>query len=644
MDKIDANHGGTSTSGNERYKRGHGLRLATCVLALVASGCGGGGDVAPGTTPALNSAGAGPGTPAGIKLSLALQGSVASGSVTTIALDKPLSLTATVIDQAGKPAANAMLTIAVDPQLLAMMPARGQVATDATGKATVTLAPAGISTSGATQVTVLAQYGSLNASAQTVVTVAAPALTLRQVAPLPSPTPVAAYGSTLITLDVLNDGALLASQPVTLSLHSACSDAGRARLPASVTTVQGRAQFTYQDNGCAQAGNIVATIDGGSVGTTVAVTPASPEAASIVLGDISPSDKSIVIQDAGGSGRTELAQVSFRVLDKNGAPVANQSVAFSTISTKTVRLSQSSAITDGNGIVSVSLMSGTEPTAVRVVANLANGVSTVSDTITVTTGMPVQLSFSLSAHVSNIEGFDYDDVTDEIKLLLADQFSNPVADGVPVVLQTDSGSIGTSDRGGCATANGRCTVDLRSQNPRYGSDASAPRGRAGLATITATALSGSSVPLSGEVAVFLSGSKVGSLTLTGVHGSTTVTNNRIMADAAGCSAVNVSVRISDVRRNPMPAGSSLTFESAVSMSGTPYPANVPSVAPTYTNGAVIGDQGSVHTLALLPDPAVCDPAGDITVNASANLVVTTPFGNASVLPMTLRYKRKPDVQ
>jgi hypothetical protein len=652
MDTININHGVANTSGRERYKRGHALRLATCMLVLTTAGCGGGGDAAPGTMPALNSAGSGPSSPTnpgnptapGLGLTLTLKGSAASASTTTIALDKPLSVTATVVDEAGKPAANALLAVAVDPQLLAMRPARGQVATDANGKATLTLAPAGITASGATQVTVLAQYGSLSTSAQAVVTVAAPSLTFSQVAPLTSPAPVGAYGATLVALDILNDGAPLTSQSVTLNLRSACSDAGRASLPASVTTVQGRAQFTYQDKGCAQPDSIAATIDGGSTSTTVAVTPSSPDAASIVLGDITPSDKSIVIQGAGGSGRTELAQVSFRVIDKNGAPVANQSVSFSTISTKSVRLSQASATTDGNGIVSVELMSGTEPTAVRVVASLPNGLSTVSDSVTITTGLPVQLSLSLSAHASNIEGYDYDDVTDEIKLLLADQFSNPVADGVPVVLQTDSGSIGTSGRGGCTTDNGRCTVDLRSQNPRYGSDATAPRGRAGLATITATTLSGSSVPLSGEIAVFLSGSTVSNLTLVGTPGTAAVANKRIAADAAGCSAVNVAVRISDVRRNPMPTGSSLTFDSAVSMSGIPYPASVPSVAPTYTNGAVTGDQGSVHTLALLPDPAVCDPAGSITVSASANLVVTTPFGNASVLPITLRYKRKPDAQ
>lgn len=644
MIEIDKHRPDTST-----FTRvgSHALRLGALALALLAAGCGGGGDQAPGTTPALNSSGptsggggstpSDPGTPAtpSIALTLGLQGGDGAAA-STVALDKPLTVSATVLDQAGKPVANALVTATVDGALLAMTPARGQLATDANGKATLTLAPAGVTASGATQVQMQAQAGSLTASAQAVVTVAEPKLSLKQVAPVSNPAPLAAYGSTLVALEVWNGASLLTSQPVTLNLRSTCGDAGRATLPASVTTVQGRAQFTYQDKGCAQADAIVATVDGGSTTASVAVTPASPDAASIVLGDITPSDKSIVIQGAGGNGRGETAQVGFRVLDKNGAPVANQTVTFATISTKAVRLSQSSSVTDGNGMVSVTLNSGTEPTAVRVAATLASGISTVSDTITVTTGAPVQLAFSLSAEQFNIEGFDIDDVTDEIKLLLADQFSNPVADGVPAVLQTDSGAIGSSSRGGCVTDNGRCTVDLRSQNPRYGTDAGAPRGRAGLATITATTLSGSGA-LSGEIAVFLSGSKVSNVSLVGAPAGVSIGNGGISVDTQGCAPVNITVRLSDARLNPMPAGSTLTFESTTSMTASAYPSTVPNVPPSYTNGVVTGDQGSIHTLALLPDAATCGQGGNTPLTGAANLVVKTPHGFATVLPITLHY-------
>lgn len=630
---------------------GAGLpRLLACALALMLAACGGGGDTAPGAIPGLNSGGpvgtapVDPGTPApapapaiGLTLAIAAADSTAS---TTLALGKPLRVTATVLDGAGKPVANALLSVAVDAGLVAMTPARGQVATDADGKASVSLAPAGVTESGATAVRVTAQYNGLSASAESVLTVAQPALSLRRVAPQASPAPLPALGSALVVLDVYNDGVLLSGVPVTLALRSACADAGRAALPGSVTTVQGRAQFTYRDQSCAQGDSIVATVEGTGASATVVLSAASPDAASIVVGSIVPATNSIVIQGAGGNGRTETAQVGFRVLDKNGAPLPNQGVSFSTISTGAVRLSQTYGITDANGDVFVNLVSGTEPTAVRVAARLANGMSTVSDTITVTTGLPTQLAFSLSAEKFNIEGFDYDDVGSEVKLLLADVAGNPVADGVPVVTQTDSGAIGSSARGGCVTVNGRCTVDLRSQNPRYGTDETAPRGRAGLATITVTTLAASNVALSGEVAVFLSGSHAGHYTLESAPAGVTLSGNRLTIDTAGCSAVNVSLRISDARRNPMPAGSALTFESPVLLVGNAYPGKVPSIAPVYTRGVVGGDQGSVHTLALLPDPATCEVGGPRAITGAANMVLTTPLGNTSLLPVTVRYQGK----
>ena len=631
------------------------MRMSILAVAMLAAGCGGGGDTAPGSIPALNSGNTGgttpvtpgtPGTPstAAINLSLAWQGGSSAGTTNTVALGKPLSLTATVVDQAGKPVANALLSVAVDAALLAMTPARGQIATDANGKASVVLAPAGITESGATTVRVVAQHAGASATAESVLTVAQPVLSLRQVAPQVNPAPLAALGSTLVVLDVVNDGALLTAAPVTVNLRSTCADLGRATVPASVTTVLGRAQFTYQDKGCAQADNIIASIDGSNASARVGLTVASPNATSIVLGNMLPADKSIVIQGAGGNGRTETAVVGFRVLDKTGAPVANQVVTFATISTRSVQLSQMSGVTDGNGDVFVNLVSGSEPTAVRVVATLANGLSTVSDTITVTTGLPTQLAFSLSAEKFNIEGFDYDDVSNEIKLLLADQFGNPVADGVPVVAQTDSGAIGSADRGGCVTVNGRCTVNLRSQNPRYGNDASAPRGRAGLATITVSTFANAQLPLSGEIAVFLSGSRVGNITLVSAPAGVTLSGGRLTVDTASCSAVNVSLRLSDERRNPMPAGSTLGFDATFKLGGTAYPATVPSVAPVSIDGLVSNDQGSVHTLALLPDGSACQENGPVNVTGSANMVLTTPFNNTSLLPITVRYKGKAEAQ
>ena len=52
-----------------------------------------------------------------------------------------------------------------------------------------------------------------------------------------------------------------------------------------------------------------------------------------------------------------------------------------------------------------------------------------------------------------------------VSISLADAFSNPVPDGTPIVFQTNRGAIGTSDKGGCNTVNGYCSVMLRAQKP-----------------------------------------------------------------------------------------------------------------------------------------------------------------------------------
>jgi hypothetical protein len=98
--------------------------------------------------------------------------------------------------------------------------------------------------------------------------------------------------------------------------------------------------------------------------------------------------------------------------------------------------------------------------------------------------------------------------------------------------------------------------------------------------------------------------------------------------------------LSDARRNPMPAGSTLAFDAAVGLSGTASPSAVPSVAPLYTGSLVLNDQGSVHTIAVTPDAATCDASGTSTANGSANLVLTTPFNNTSLIPLAIRYKSK----
>jgi hypothetical protein len=609
---------------------------AGLMLAILAA-CGAGSDNA---VP-LNSAppGGGPAqSTGGVTLELT-DGNGAASTVVTVG--KPLTVVATVRDGRGAPLANALTAFSVDPTLARVSAANGAVATDAAGRATVTLSAASATGSGAGLLKVAAIAGGLNLQGQAVFTTGPSKLELKVITPDTGTATLRAYDSTLITIDALVEGKPFTIQPVTLDLASVCTGMGKASLPAQVTTVNGRAQFVYRDQGCTQSDVVTASLAGAATSATINVQATSPDAVSIQMSNVDPVDRTIVLKGSGGNGRTETAIVKFKVFDQFRNPVANQKVAFAIISTKPVTLNKTSDTTDANGEVVTTVSSGTEPTAVRVQATLPNGLSTISDSIAVTTGVPIQLAFSLSARSFNIEGFNYDNEQDDITLLLADQFGNPVADGVPVVFQVDSGAVGSSVNGGCNTVNGGCTVKLRSQAPRYHTDATAPRQRAGLATISVSTLNNTSVPLTGEIAVFFSGSFVENATATLENGQEVSAMGPIWLDRNTCGPVSLNLRISDKRFNPLPSGTTISSGSAdnVSVSGI-YPSSIPSIAPHYSNGVVVGDQGSYHLVLVKPDEAKCKDDGANRGSGSVSVVVTTPRGNVTRIPIGLTFPIK----
>jgi hypothetical protein len=226
----------------------------------------------------------------------------------------------------------------------------------------------------------------------------------------------------------------------------------------------------YRDNGCGNNDMINATVDGTGFGSHATMSAARPAAASVQFSAVSPVGKSIVIQGQGGLSRTETATLTFRVFDTFNKPLAGQPVVFDLVNGADITLNKTSDSTDANGEVITTVNSGKTPTTFRVKASLASGVSTLSDSILVTTGLPVQTAFSLGVAKPNVEGWSYDSAVGSpattITVLLADQAGNPVPDGTPVAFQSSPGAVGSASMGGCTTTNGGCTVDFRSQNPR----------------------------------------------------------------------------------------------------------------------------------------------------------------------------------
>ncbi len=280
-------------------------------------------------------------------------------------------------------------------------------------------------------------------------------------------------GTTLVNLAVVDDEDQAVETPVEVSLRSDCSVNGLADLPDTVTTANGRATAVYTATGCGGTDSITATVVDGTGQAFGTISIASPQAGSINFISATPESKVIALKGTGGPGRQETSEIVFEVVTGTGTPISGANVQFS-LSTEVggLSLNTSSALSDSAGLVSAYVASGDVATAVRVIATIevddGNGniltLSTVSDILAVTTGLPDQDSISLSSSTLNVAGaMNLDDLTAEITVRMADKFNNPVPDGTAAVFTTEFGVIGDS----CTTVDGKCTVDWISQSPRF---------------------------------------------------------------------------------------------------------------------------------------------------------------------------------
>ncbi len=389
-----------------------------------------------------------------------------------------------------------------------------------------------------------------------------------------------------------------------VSLKSAGNGSGAAEVtakatPSGTTEVSAKAAF--------------------SVG---AAPTASPTAMNFVTAV--PSDKSIVIKGAGGNGRTEVALLTFSVVDSSNSGVPNVAVAFTTQSTNPVTLVSSSGTTDVNGNVTVAVNSGTQPTTVRVIATVqGTSISAISDQVTVTTGQPTQTAFSMALQKYYVEGLNFDNTQNTVTTLLADSFGGAVADGTQIVFTTDSGAIVGNGGAKCLTVQGACTVTWRSQNPRSTN---------GVGTIVATATSGSA-NLSTSQNFYYSGSFA---TVYQVSVASGVVTSRLtnggpltMDFSASCDAQPITVELVDANGNPMPEGTTISGVNASNASLNASPATV-----AYT-GLRLGAtyRGTVHNLTVTPSG--CSLTGTSTKTGFIDISVKTPLGGETFTRINL---------
>ena len=481
---------------------------ALMLLALVACGGGGGSSsdtgtaVLPGT--GSGSGGAGTGTTPTVVLTLAVQLVDSTGKATTaVVAGQPVRAQA-VLKRNGVTLDGELVQFALvqSVDMAKLDPVSGSQLTADGGLASISVSSLGAS-SGAGRVTATATVGGLTATGSAnffasgsvgtqPTTLALSGLEIGSAA-------VSAYGTTGIRVRVLQNGAPYTSA-VTVNFTSSCA-AGKATITNSaITQPDGYAVATFVDNGCAPSSDSSVTITAsiGSDAKSGAMTVRAPTTGSLRFLTVVPADKSITLRGQGGNGRQENAAITFKLVDVAGNGVGDSDVCFDVTtyigglnldgfspSNKpalpgSATLCGSDALsvvryvkrTNADGTVSVQINSGTVPTPVRVraralyPATASVPLETFSDTLSISTGLPLQRSFSLSIDQANIDGGNFDGEVAKLTIRLADQFSNPVPDGTVVNFIASGGAVCTADNGSCKTTNGACSCDFVSQARR----------------------------------------------------------------------------------------------------------------------------------------------------------------------------------
>ena len=277
-----------------------------------------------------------------------------------------------------------------------------------------------------------------------------------------------------LSLAILDEDGNLASSSESVAFSSGCIASGQAVLDPNspVVSGDGKISTSYTAAGCSGDDQITASLEGSTAQAFGTISIASPQANGFTFVDAVPT--TIVLRGTGGGSgdRSESSTVSFRVVDSNNAPLGGIKVDFSlTTYVGGLRLSPATAVSATDGMVKVNVFSGDIPTAVRVIATAAAGdgsgqqVSTVSDILTVSTGLPDQNSFSVSVTDGFVveDGMTMDGIEKTITVRMADKFNNPVPDGTAAVFTTEYGAIEPS----CETTAGSCSVTWTSQAPRF---------------------------------------------------------------------------------------------------------------------------------------------------------------------------------
>ncbi len=249
-----------------------------------------------------------------------------------------------------------------------------------------------------------------------------------------------------------------------VTFTSTFTSAGTASITQSVPVESGRATATYEALGAEGVDTITARAitSSGFLEAQGNITVAAASAGAISF--ISASPEIIALKGTGGDGRFEYSKVKFQVVNDFGGPVAYTDVNFSlNTNIGELSLTHTTVETDAEGFAQTTVNAGYIPTSIIVTASVASTeIATQSSRLSILSGIPDQDSFTISPTIFNPEIWNYNNLSIPVTVQLADRYNNPVPDGTPITLTTESGIVD----GQCFTTDSKCTVNWTSQDPR----------------------------------------------------------------------------------------------------------------------------------------------------------------------------------
>ncbi|MGS2721177.1 hypothetical protein [Paraglaciecola aestuariivivens] len=281
---------------------------------------------------------------------------------------------------------------------------------------------------------------------------------------------ISARGSVGLNVAIVNQDLERVLENYEVNFESACVAAGNASLDSNVSTINGEASSTYTDISCAGGAGITdaitatLNIDSQSYSANQEIR-IRPEAIGGISFTESASD-TIILQGAGDPVLSKT-KLTFNVSNDIEQGLSNQQVEFSLSTTVGgLTLSTETAVSDQDGNVFTEVIAGTVPGSVRVTASVqtlsGESISSQSEAIIISTGLPNQRNFTLSTDVLNPEAGQINGVTTNLTVQLADLFNNPVPDNTVVNFTAEGGTVESS----CVTQGGSCSVVWTSAEPR----------------------------------------------------------------------------------------------------------------------------------------------------------------------------------